>query len=125
LKLYCKICNIPISKEVEELGEIPKNHISENSKEDYIPVGKYFIVKDDLDPIVLPKGNYVLNLKDVINTKYHPNRIDGCCGIAGSEKPNVLCKNSHEIGTEYSDCWCSWYIHIDFNNVTKKYNFFL
>jgi hypothetical protein len=50
-------------------------------------------------------GQVIVNLRDLIGTKHHPTRLNGCCGLDGLDGPNLLCANGHEIGTEKSDCW--------------------
>lgn len=107
----CKECGIEISREVRPLADTSSLVFEE--KKDYVPEGWFTVIDNDKDPYVLPKGHYVLNIKDVINTRHHKDRLDGCCGIAGSDKPNVLCLNGHEVGTQYSDCWSAHYIHMN------------
>ena len=51
--------------------------------------------------------NWLVNLQDAINTKHHSDRrrLNGYCGPAGFDGPNIVCINGHEVGTEHSDCW--------------------
>lgn len=52
-------------------------------------------------------GRFLLNRKDVVNTRSHddPRRVSGCCGPSGIDGVNLLCVNGHETATESSDCW--------------------
>ncbi|WP_157469362.1 hypothetical protein [Gemmata sp. SH-PL17] len=52
-------------------------------------------------------GRFLLNLRDMVNTGYHPDgrRVSGCCGLSGIDGVNTLCANGHEVATESSDCW--------------------
>ncbi|MEH7098472.1 hypothetical protein [Neobacillus vireti] len=79
--------------------------INKNDEEDYIPEG-YFVI-DNGEEEIRTKGTIIINLKDLINSHYHPDagRLNGCCGCDGLDGINRVCVNNHEIGTENSDCW--------------------
>ena len=104
MKLICQNCKVEISKQVTELKNF--NLLTDNNGQDYIPEG-FFIVKT--------KGSIIINIKDLINSNYHPNRsrLNGCCGYDGCEGVNRICINNHEIGTEMSDCWMPHYLELN------------
>jgi hypothetical protein len=86
---------------------------------DYIPRGFYTI--SDGSFFRGTEGQYIVNLKDIVNTKHHTdyNRLNGCCGLDGLDGRNTLCENGHEVGTERSDCWLPHAIHFDPSAVEK------
>jgi len=92
-------------------------------EEEYVSEGFYSIgVPFRHEPEIYPRtdAHYVLNLKDLINTKHHsdPDRLGGCCGLSGMSGLNTVCVHDHELGVECSDCWLSFhYIHIPPENV--------
>lgn len=92
-----------ISKEVSELEDI--GLLNQNDRQDYIPEG--FLMIGDGEYTIIPKDFIILNLKDIINSGYHPDikRQQGCCGSDGSNGMNRICLNNHEFGIEISDCW--------------------
>ncbi|OZT11108.1 hypothetical protein CHN50_18370 [Priestia aryabhattai] len=99
-----------ISNVLTELNDM--SLLKEEMEEDYIPQG-YFLIVDE-DDEVDKKGTIIINMKDLINSKHHPDgdRLNGCCGLDGM---NRVCLNGHEIGTENSDCWMPHYIAINPN----------
>jgi hypothetical protein len=115
LKLVCKSCEIEISNVLTELNDI--SLIKEEMEEDYIPQG-YFLIVNEEDKVD-EKGTIIINMKDLINSKHHPDgdRLNGCCGLDGLDGMNRVCLNDHEIGTENSDCWMPHYIAINPNMV--------
>ncbi|MGG0275940.1 hypothetical protein [Bacillus rhizoplanae] len=97
---------MPISKSVIELQD--KSRINIKDKADFVPEGFFVICDESLSEYTgASVGCIFINLKDVINTKYHldSSRLNGCCGYDGCDGINVVCKNGHEIGIENSDCW--------------------
>jgi hypothetical protein len=66
-------------------------------------------------------GNYLLNLADLKNTKHHwdKKRLQGCCGLDGTDGKNLMCCNNHEIGTEHSDCWAAHCVEFKPEDVIK------
>jgi hypothetical protein len=118
LKLVCKSCEIEISNVLTELRDLSllNEEIGEDHTPlDYIPQGYFLIVGEDDE--VDKKGTIIINMKDLINSKHHPDgdRLNGCCGLDGLDGMNRVCSNGHEIGTENSDCWMPHYIAINPN----------
>jgi hypothetical protein len=74
---------------------------------DLLPQGSFSISDGESEPE--ETGDYLVNLKDLQNTKRHRahRRLIGCCGPDGLGGLNLLCEKGHEIGTERSDCWLS------------------
>jgi hypothetical protein len=109
--LRCAVCNILISNKVVQIQNL--SILTEDDGKDHIQKGFYRIATAE-DDVIRDEGEFILNIADVINTRYHEqaNRLCGCCGKDGLGGINIVCKNGHEIGTECSDCWMPHYIHI-------------
>jgi DNA-directed RNA polymerase subunit RPC12/RpoP len=51
---------------------------------------------------------WILNPDDVPGTALHPDarRLNGCCGLAGHDGPNLVCANcGADVATKECDCW--------------------
>lgn len=51
---------------------------------------------------------YWLNPEDLtaaVRLTRNRNRLGGCCGLAGIDGPNQMCRCGAEIGTLRTDCW--------------------
>jgi hypothetical protein len=68
------------------------------------------------------EGKILINLEDLKNVEDHADksRTEGCCGMSGTNGPNKVCKNGHEIGTERSDCWMPWSMAFDEESIFLK-----
>ena len=101
--LRCGSCGIGLTLPLRGLPD--PSLISEEFGNDYIPRG-YLLVSDG-NYFTNSNGQFVVNLKDLVNTKHHSDfrRLNGCCGLDGCDGKNTLCINGHEVGTERSDCW--------------------
>ena len=99
----CVACNVTLTVPLSELDA--RSLLSNTDGVDYLPRGFYVVCDDDY--YSLAQGQYLVNLKDLVNTKPHRDkrRRNGCCGLDGCDGVNTLCGNGHEIGTERSDCW--------------------
>ena len=109
--LRCRNCRAAVSGEVAELKDVSK--LSEADGQDHLPKGYYRIATAE-DDVIIGNGEFILNLKDLINTRRHSNkhRLNGCCGLDGADGMNIVCACGNEIGTECSDCWMPHYAHI-------------
>jgi hypothetical protein len=45
------------------------------------------------------------DLTDRVQLTKRRRRLGGCCGLAGSDGPNQLCRCGAEVGTLRTDCW--------------------
>jgi hypothetical protein len=45
------------------------------------------------------------DLTAVVRNTRDGRRLSGCCGLAGCDGPNQLCRCGAEIGTLRTDCW--------------------
>ena len=45
------------------------------------------------------------DLTDRVQLTKRKRRLGGCCGLAGLEGPNQLCRCGAEVGTLRNDCW--------------------
>jgi hypothetical protein len=97
----CATCKVSLTLPVQPLAD----HRLERQEDGRprVPRGSYR-VEDSEGP---EDGWHVVNLEDVIHTKYHEDykRLSGCCGISGLDGKTTLCANGHEVGVEHSDCW--------------------
>ncbi|WP_121614543.1 hypothetical protein [Mesobacillus foraminis] len=119
--MFCKTCNVVISKNLDFLKDTTKLNKVVYGK-DYIPEGFYILNDGEIYPDRL-KGWILINVKDLINSKYHydKHRLNGCCGKDGLDGNNKVCLSNHEIGTEMSDCWELHLVALDPNLV--EYSF--
>ena len=113
MKLFCKTCNLELSKTINELNDL--SLINENDREDFVPEGFYLAFHDGTTYAEQIKDSIIINIKDLINSNYHSeqSRLNGCCGQDGLDGMNRVCSNNHEIGTEHSDCWMAHFIAIN------------
>jgi hypothetical protein len=79
--------------------------LQEIDDEPFIQQGYYFI--SDGEYFTGTEGLVIINISDLMNCRDLPDRgrLSGCCGMDGTNGPNKVCINGHEIGTEKSDCW--------------------
>jgi hypothetical protein len=106
MKVYCKKCKMELTGELTPLpGE---GMLSDIDKKSCIPVGYYYASKGEV--YTDSNGQILVNLGDLVNVKNHtdPSRLNGCCGLDGTDGLNKTCGNGHEVGTEHSDCWMPW-----------------
>ncbi|QNQ12128.1 hypothetical protein H3Z74_19650 [Sphingomonas alpina] len=68
---------------------ITRSYGDEREPLDFIP--QYWINPDDLT--------------DAVGNTRNSRRLSGCCGLAGSNGPNQVCRCGAEIGTLRTDCW--------------------
>ena len=47
------------------------------------------------------------DLTDSVRFTKNGDRLSGCCGPAGSDGPNQVCRCGAEVGTLQDDCWTS------------------
>lgn len=101
MKVYCKECGTDLTKEI---ALYTGRSFGEADEQPFIQPGYYAI--SDGNFFTGSEGSIIANLDDLINTKEHSDRskLQGCCGLDGTFG-NTLCKNGHETGTEFSDCW--------------------
>jgi hypothetical protein len=97
----CASCGLPVTRPVRLLDEVPD--LPSGDGVDLLPEGCCW--RDDRPGKSC--GRFLLNLRDMVNTRYHPDgrRASGCCGLSGIDGVNTLCANGHEVATESSDCW--------------------
>jgi hypothetical protein len=109
--LRCAQCGIRLTLPLRLLSD--PSLLCNEDRHDFIPRG-FFLVSDG-SFFTGSEGQFVVNLKDLVNTKHHSDfrRLNGCCGPDGCDGKNRLCQNGHEVGTERSDCWMPHAIHID------------
>ena len=107
----CATCHVVVTLPLRSLSD--RALLCETAGEDYVPRG--WMLKSDGSFFTGTEGQFIVNLKDLINTKHHsdPRRLNGCCGLDGCDGKNTICKNGHELGTERSDCWIAHAILLD------------
>jgi hypothetical protein len=104
----CAHCGLPLTEPLSSLPDL--SSLSEEDGKDHLPAGYYLVAPppdEEGGYYTEATGQYLVNRKDVRNTKYHPNRgrLNGCCGLDGCDGKNLVCLNGHEVATERSDCW--------------------
>ena len=112
IKIYCRKCKIRLT---EELLEMEEEKITFPDCEEAIPEGRFVFQTDSQVLSILINRNQEL-LKNHLN----PYRVHGCCGSDGTNGYNKLCLNNHEVATEFSDCYTSYYIEISLKNTIVK-----
>lgn len=111
MRVKCKHCNIELTEDLVEVQGT--GQLKEIDGEDFIPRGLFVISNGDY--YTGTENQIIVNVKDLKNSKNHTNasRLNGCCGLDGTDGPNKLCLNGHEIGTEKSDCWTAHSVILD------------
>ena len=117
----CAKCLVPVTRDLFLATESLLTKYEEGMyEEDYVPRGFYSVgVPFRVEPEIYPRldEHYVVNLKDLINTKQN-DRDGGCCGLSGMSGMNTVCVHDHELGVECSDCWHTFhFIHFPPDNV--------
>jgi hypothetical protein len=113
----CKECSLPLTISVTEIGT---DELREVDGEPMIAEG-YFCVSDgeffigtEGQPIVAP--NSARNIQN--NTI--GGRLNGCCGLDGTDGMNQVCINGHEVGMLRSDCWHPHCVHFDTDRTRRR-----
>lgn len=110
--IYCKKCNKRIT---DVLVEMDRSEFTFPDFADAIPVGRFTIFKDgDILNLLVNKNQPLL--KDHTDSR----RFSGCCGSDGLNGMNKTCFNNHEVATEFSDCYTSYYTSISLKNTIVK-----
>lgn len=111
IKIYCKECEIELTSELIETNLL--------FDYDFDIMGEHhFYVQhnetSNIKSIIVAINDH--NLKDHHDTR----RFQGCCGSSGLDGMNKLCRNGHEVATEFSDCWTDNYIEFNSDKVIIK-----
>jgi hypothetical protein len=99
--IKCKICGMSLTGNIYLL--LNEELLSQEYDSDYVPKGYYYI--NNIENEIEHLNGVSINKSDLLNFKYHKERLSGCCGPAGLDGLNILCLNGHEVATEKSDCW--------------------
>ena len=101
--ICCKYCANQLTRPLRMLPETFEQEFED--ARDVVPKGSMVIGNDQYSENI--HSTFVVNLDDLIGTKYHPDkkRLEGCCGYSDSEGPNLTCECGIEVGSELSDCW--------------------
>ena len=113
IKIYCKICKVKLTEELEEINEDTLQ---------FNDVGKALIAKDKFSFHTENGHKEVLVAIDAYFLKNHKDlmRFTGCCGSSGLDGMNKTCVNGHEVATEVSDCYTPHYITFNLKKVIIK-----
>jgi hypothetical protein len=114
MKIKCKFCDIDITN---DLIEVQSEQLKMIDGKDFIDKGHFFI--SDGEYYTATERQIIINKTDLINSKNHsdPSRLNGCCGLDGTDGLNKICTNGHEIGTEKSDCWLAHSVIFDIEKI--------
>ena len=99
----------------EKLIEIEQSKIYFPDEAEAIPEGRFVFFNDGTILNLFVNRNQPLleNHKDL-------SRFSGCCGSDGCNGMNKVCINNHEVATEFSDCYTSYYLSISLKNTIVK-----
>lgn len=102
MKIHCKVCGLLLTN---DLQEYTSKSFGEADEQPFIQKGFYAI--SDGEYFTKTEGSFIANVEDMVNIIDHfkSGRLNGCCGLDGTDGPNKLCANGHEVATEKSDCW--------------------
>jgi hypothetical protein len=119
MRIKCKKCHIELTDDLVEVSGV--GQLSEIDNKDYINRGQFFV--SDGQYYTGTKNQIIINIKDLKNSKNHtdPSRLNGCCGLDGTNGLNKLCINGHEIGTEKSDCWMAHALVFENDKIKSEY----
>ncbi|WP_228461082.1 hypothetical protein [Chryseobacterium defluvii] len=112
IQLLCKKCAAELS---EVLSIVPETRIVWIDERDILKDGQCAFSINNNKKVVLTnlRDERLINHSELV-------RFSGCCGSSGSDGMNKLCKNGHEVATEFSDCWISRYLEFSLDHVTIK-----
>ena len=112
IKMYCKKCNVKLT---EELKEMDYHTVTFPDEANAIPHGRFtqYEYNSKISILISREEHFMKN-------HANPGRFSGCCGSDGSNGMNKLCVNGHEVATEVSDCYTSYYIRMHLKNVVVK-----
>lgn len=110
--IYCKKCNQRLTDQLTEI-DISKIYFPDFAEA--IPEGKFAFYKEGniLSLLINRNQSLLQNHKDL-------NRFQGCCGSSGIYGMNKVCINNHEVATEFSDCYTSYYLSVSLKNTIVK-----
>lgn len=96
--IKCKQCGLTLAE--LQHGVAANSLINETDGDDYIPQGFYIISDGSFYNDTM--GMIIINKNDLKNSINHTEafRIQGCCGLDGTNGTNKMCKNHHVVGTE-------------------------
>lgn len=113
IKIFCRKCNVLLT---DELIEIEQDKICFPDEEEAVPEGRFVFFKQNSTLSIL-----VNRKQELLNNHSDSFRFYGCCGSDGSNGCNKVCSNNHEVATEFSDCYTSYYIEFSLKNTIVKY----
>jgi len=118
MKVKCKFCDAYVTDNLEQFDG--PGQLSEIDGKDFIARGKFFV--SDGNYYTGTEKQVIINISDLKNSKNHfdGSRLNGCCGLDGTDGFNKLCINGHEIGTEKSDCWMAHSMIFDGDRTTTE-----
>ncbi|SBT50530.1 hypothetical protein [Micromonospora auratinigra] len=94
----------------------------------WVPEGRYAVDPDPFGPPYVPiaddermlvaagpRNTVLINPDDLLVRRLinDASRLNGCCGLDGTDGPNLLCGCGAEIATETSDCWTAQVVRLE------------
>lgn len=112
IKIYCRACNLALTEPLTEVQEIT---LRMEDATDVLQAGQFSILN-------YSDQNHLIISLDEGDLKDHTDKVrfQGCCGSGGLDGLNKLCKNGHEVATEFSDCYMPHFIDFDLEKVIIK-----
>lgn len=106
--IYCKKCKQRLTGKLIEI-ELKKIYFPDFAEA--IPEGRFVYFKE---------GNavnlYINRNQPLLKNHKDTRRFIGCCGSSGMDGMNKVCINNHEVATEFSDCYTSYYTSVSLEN---------
>jgi hypothetical protein len=114
---YCKDCGAQLTEPLRlRSGKDPSVEAPDIERgQDFIPKGEVYKSYDPIErsysgkpaPLEFSPQFWInpLDLTDAVRLTRNRRRLSGCCGIAGTDGLNQLCRCGAEVGTLRNDCW--------------------
>jgi hypothetical protein len=131
----CVRCSTPLTSDLSEVALTglpePAAPYQVEPGEDcpaWLPLGQFAVDPDPFGPPHVssptddrflisagPRNTVLINPDDLLVHRLHPDpsRRNGCCGLDGTDGPNLVCNCGNEIGTESSDCWTARVVRLE------------
>lgn len=101
--IRCRKCQRSLSAPLDR--EVDARSTAQEDAQPFVPEGTFHV--SDGEFFTGTAGAHVINLSDRRGMKPHSDskRLQGCCGLDGSDGANQVCECGAEVATEKSDCW--------------------
>lgn len=117
--IHCNSCGLELTPPLEPLQY--DSQLSFVDEQPMLPAG-YFHPSDG-EYFTGINGELLVAPESTANLIQHTDnsRIHGCCGLDGTDGPNQMCANGHEVATLRSDCWHPHVVHFSRHATHKRH----